>query len=92
MNYYIYANIKIPNISAKFIKKIPLKIKLLKEKGLIDYRESPIKFFPFTKDHPTVYDSPYMNQPPYYGIRTDIRWSDYFYPGHASESKSSELY
>lgn len=98
MKWYRYGNIIVPRISRLFLKgrfkkEIPIKIKFvpLQKRDITDYRESPTKFFPFTKEHPAVYDAPYMNQYPYYGIRTDIRYYDYT-SGPIIGTKPTELY
>jgi hypothetical protein len=94
---YKAGNILIPAISrylsGSFKKRIPVRIKFVpvRLKDITDYRESPTRFHPYVKDHPTVYDAPYMNQPPYYGIRTDIRYYDYT-SGPIIGTKPSELY
>lgn len=90
MNHRKVGNVLVPVITSGFKKKIRVVIPLQK-KDVPDYRESPTRFFPFTKDHPTVYDSPYMTQYPYYGIRTDIRWYDYIREPIIG-TKPSELY
>lgn len=97
MRFYTFGCIKIPKISSiflkgKFKKKIPIVLVPLHQRYNPDYRENQLRFFPFTKDHPTVYDSPYMDQPPYYGIKTDIRYYDYINDAPLSGTKKTELY
>jgi hypothetical protein len=97
MKFYRFGNILIPAISryfsSNFKKKIPVKIKYIpiQLKDITDYRESPTRFNPYVKDYPTVYDGAYMNQSPYYGIRTDVRYYDYT-NGPIIGTKPSELY